>query len=278
MSLWLVLARGPQLIDPSWWQVGAMALPLLVFVALSRRMRLDLEMALLLGVGRTALQLGLLGLLLHQIFALSSWLLILGMLGVMGTIASFTALRLQKVKLRRLVPLIGLTLAIAAGGIVTLLTQGVLRIDPWYDPYYLIPFGGMMLGNGMHVLALALDRLSGELTTRREQVETALALGADPAQAAAPAVRASIRAATLPLVLELSTVGLVQIPGTMSGQLLGGVEPAVAVKYQMLVMYAWVSTGLIAVLLGTRLALREYFTPDWSYGLWAAAPTDSSKS
>lgn len=274
MNLWLVIARGPQLIEPSWLQVGAMALMVLLFVGVSRRLRLGLETPLLMGVSRTALQLGLLGLLLHQIFAMSSWLLILGMLGVMGTIASFTALRLQKVKLRRLIPLIGLTLAIAAGGIVTLLTQGVLGIDPWYDPYYLIPFGGMMLGNGMHVLALALDRLSGELTTRREQVETALALGADPSQAAAPALRAAIRAATLPLVLELSTVGLVQIPGTMSGQLLGGVAPAVAVKYQMLVMYAWVATGLIAVLLGTRLALREYFTSDWSYGAWAAEPRD----
>jgi putative ABC transport system permease protein len=233
-------------------------------------LKLGLEKQLLMGVGRTALQLGLLGLVLKQIFAINIGWVVLAMLSVMGTIASFTALRQQKIRIPALLPYIAVALLLGAGTILALLTQGVLQVDPWYNPYYLIPFGGMLIGNGMHTLALGLDRLSGELTTRREQVETALALGADPAQAAAPAMRAAIRAATLPLVLELSSVGLVQIPGTMIGQLLGGVDPAIAVKYQMLVMYAWVSTGLLASLIGTRLALKEYFTPEWSYGEWIA--------
>lgn len=266
----ILAAAMPSFIDPSWWQVAAMALLALSFCVISWRLKLGLEKQLLIGVGRTALQLGLLGLLLNQIFAIHTGWVVLAMLAIMGTIASFTALRLQKIRIPAMLPAIAIAILLGAGGVMLLLSQGVLQVDPWYDPYYLIPFGGMMIGNGMHVLALALDRLSGELTSRRDQVEAALTLGADPAQAAAPALRAAIRAATLPLVLELSTVGLVQIPGTMSGIILGGVDPAIAVKYQMIVMYAWVSTGLLAVLIGTRLALKEYFTPEWSYGEWIA--------
>lgn len=260
----MLLAAGPVLINPSWAQIALLAGLLAIGAAVSWRLRLGLERPLLLGIGRTALQLGLLGLLLKTIFDIQQGGYVLLLLAVMGAVATLTAWRMLKLRLPGMWLAGAVGIAVGAGGFLTLLTQGVLRVTPWFEPHYLVPLGGMLIGNGMHALVLGLDRLTGELRTRRGAIETALACGATPEQAAAPAIRAAVRAATLPLVLELSTVGLVQIPGTMSGQILGGVDPAIAVKYQMLVMYAWVGTGLTAVLLGTRLAVRRCFTPEWA--------------
>lgn len=253
-----------QLINPTIAQIAMMAGLLALVGVVSWRMGLGLEKALAIGLARCALQLSLLGMVLKSIFAADHWSWVLLALAVMGTVASLTVVRRQKVQVPGLLPVVAGTLVIAVGIVIVYLTQAVLRIDPWFDPHYVIPFTGMMLGNAMNTLALAFDRLAGELKNRQDEIETALALGADPERAARNALRAAVRAAAMPTMMELATVGLVQIPGTMSGQILGGVDPAIAVKYQMLVMFAWAASSTFAVLLGTRWGLRHYFTADLS--------------
>jgi putative ABC transport system permease protein len=112
-----------------------------------------------------------------------------------------------------------------------------LRPDPWYDPRYAIPLLGMILGNCMTGIALGLDTLTTGLMNRRDGVEARLMLGATRWQAARPVTRDALRSALMPIVNSMSATGVVSLPGMMTGQILSGVPPAEAVKYQILVMF-----------------------------------------
>src|ERR1700756_3250124 len=123
-----------------------------------------------------------------------------------------------------------------------------LRPNPWYDPRYAIPLLGMILGNCMTGIALGLDTLSTSLVSRCAGVEAQLMLGATRQQAVAPVTRQALRSALMPTINSMAATGVVSLPGMMTGQILGGVPPAEAVKYQILVMFLIAGgTGLGAV-------------------------------
>jgi putative ABC transport system permease protein len=123
-----------------------------------------------------------------------------------------------------------------------------LRADPWYDPRYAIPLLGMILGNCMTGIALGLDTLTTSLVSHRASVEAQLMLGATRRGAAAPVTREALRSALMPTINSMAVTGVVYLPGMMTGQILGGVPPAEAVKYQILVMFMIAGgTGLGAV-------------------------------
>jgi putative ABC transport system permease protein len=123
-----------------------------------------------------------------------------------------------------------------------------LRPNPWYDPRYAIPLLGMILGNCMTGISLGLDTLTTSLVSRRAAVEAQLMLGATRREAVAPVTRQALRSALIPTINSMSATGVVSLPGTMTGQILSGVPPAEAVKYQILVMFLIAgSTGLGAV-------------------------------
>jgi putative ABC transport system permease protein len=121
----------------------------------------------------------------------------------------------------------------------------VLRLQPWYDPQYLIPLFGMIIGNSMTAAALAADRLNAEMELRRGEVESYLALGASPARASAEPVRRALVAAMIPTLNMLMVVGLVSLPGMMTGQVIAGSSPLTAVRYQIVVVF--MLAGAVAV-------------------------------
>jgi putative ABC transport system permease protein len=124
-----------------------------------------------------------------------------------------------------------------------------LRPNPWYDPRYAIPLLGMILGNCMTGVGLGLDTLTTSLIGRRASVEAQLMLGATRQIAAAPVMREALRSALMPTINSMSATGVVSLPGMMTGQILGGVPPVEAVKYQILVMFLIAGgTGLGAVM------------------------------
>jgi len=124
----------------------------------------------------------------------------------------------------------------------------VLRPSPWYDPRFAIPLLGMVLGNCMTGVSLGLDTLTASLVTRRAGVEAQLMLGASRQVAATPVMREALRSALMPVINSMAATGVVSLPGMMTGQILGGVPPAQAVKYQILVMFLIAGgTGLGAV-------------------------------
>ncbi len=229
----------------------AIAALLVVFNgALSLALGLGIERRLLVAAARMVVQLLLVGLVLEALFKAVSPLATAAAALAMVLFAGREAVARQD---RRLAGWwsygIGTGAMLAAAGVVTVLAlTTALRPQPWYDPRYAIPLLGMVLGNTMTGISLGLNSLTGDLAGARAAIEARLALGADRSQAMLPLVRKSLRAALMPIVNAMAATGLVALPGMMTGQILGGVAPVEAVKYQILIMFLIAGgTGIGAV-------------------------------
>ncbi len=251
---------GPGVTSVSATGLLVCALLVLATIALSRRERLGLERDLVIGAVRTLLQLLLVGYVLGAIFRLDRALVVLGVLAVMLAVAARTAARRVPPPLSGIFPI---TLAaLTASSIVVLLfvTEFVLRVPRWYEPRVVIPLAGMIIGNAMNGAALAAERLAGEVRARRAEIDALLALGATSFRASRSALQASLRAALIPTVNGLMTVGIVHLPGVMTGQILGGASPLLAVRLQIVIMYMLTATVAFASLGTVLLARRRLFT------------------
>ena len=131
--------------------------------------------------------------------------------------------------------------------------------DP--KPRFLVPVGGMVVGNSMTAAAVALNRLGDDMRASAPAIEATLALGATATQAALPVVRSSLRSGMIPLVDSTKTTGLIFFPGTMVGMLLAGADPVDAVRLQLVLLYTLLGSVAIAALIATSLAYRNFFTP-----------------
>ena len=136
---------------------------------------------------------------------------------------------------------------------------GVVGLHPWYDPRYFIPLGGMIMGNSMTSVALGAERLHSGLLGSSAEVEGALMLGATPADAARPFVKHAFGAAVLPTVNSMMGMGIVFLPGMMTGQILAGAEPVEAVKYQILIMGLIMGATTAGTALAVQVACRHLF-------------------
>jgi len=230
--------------------------------------RLRFERSLGIGVLRTVVQLSLVGYFLKWVFHLENmWLIILIMLA-MTAVAVRTAFgRLKKKYPEFQFPL---SISLVIGCVVTtfVVTHLVIAIKPWWRPEYLIPLFGMILGNGMTGVALAGERLQSELEHRKLEIETLLSLGYSSSDAASDVRRVSMRAGLMPTINSMMIVGVVQLPGIMSGQILSGVDPTLAVKYQIMVMFMIAGSSGIASWIFTRLLLKRYFTSSHQLKYW----------
>ncbi len=175
----------------------------------------------LYGLGRMVAQLALVGYTLTFLFGTDHPAIVLGALAIMLSAAGWISLRPIAQRRRSIYP--HALAAIGAAGLSTLtvVTQGVLAADPWHDPTVLIPLGGMVFAAAMNAVSLSAERLDAELARGAEYL------------AARPI---AMRSALIPQVNSLFAVGLVSLPGMMTGQILSGVSPLIAVRYQIMVM------------------------------------------
>lgn len=188
----------------------------------------------LYALARMVLQLVLIGYVLIYIFESRQPAVVLAVLGTMMLAASYIALRTVAPNRRRFFGSALFSIAVGGGGTLALVTQGVLRIDPWYDPSVLIPLGGMIFAASMNAIALAAERRENELMR-----------GASEETAAADAFHTAL----IPIMNSLFAVGLVTLPGMMTGQILSGVSPLIAARYQIMVMaMIFGATGLSALI------------------------------
>lgn len=218
------------------WQLAMATGFILISAGLSLALSLGFVRSLLVATVRTYLQLIALGLVLGWIFSVNQWWLVLPILAVMILMGARTAMSRARGAPPRLYPRI-LNAVFLSGVTVTFaVTALVVRVDPWYDARYVIPIAGMVVGNSMNGLALGLERLFSNLRNRGNEIHALLALGATPWEAALPSIRASLTAGLIPTLNSMNAVGIVFIPGMMTGQVLAGVDPSIAASYQIVVM------------------------------------------
>lgn len=244
-------------IEVSLEEVAASLVLVGVAVAISRWRRAGLEADIGIAVLRSFLQLTAIGFVITAIFDVDSLLLVLGLLAVMVGFGAFTAGGRARHVPGALVPL-ALALSISAAATLGLVLA--LGIFP-ATPRYLVPVGGMVIGNAMTASAVALDRLGDEMRSGAARIEATLALGASSRQAAAPTVRRALRSGTIALVDSTKTTGLIFFPGTMVGMLLAGADPTDAVRLQLILLYLLLGAVAISALVSTTLAYRNFFTP-----------------
>lgn len=231
-------------------------------IALSRLSKIELEGQLLIAAGRAILQLLVVGYVLALIFALNNPLAVLGLLGIMITIASIVAKNRINQKIKGLFPIVSGSLLISTFLTLSYVLALIIQPDRWYDPQYLIPLTGMILGNAMNSASLAGERLSSMIEQNRLSVETHLCLGATPKQAISSYQKDAIRASLIPTLNQMMIVGLVSLPGMFTGQVLAGGDPLNAASYQILILFMIAFTNLLTAILVTEGVYRRFFNPN----------------
>jgi len=248
-------------IELSYVQVGIAAALILVNGAISVALRLGMARPLAVASIRTVVQLLLIGLVLDWVFQFSTWYLVTAMMIAMTLIAGIAAVqrttrRHPGIWIDSIVSVWASSWIITAFAVFAVLQQ----VEPWYNPQYTIPLLGMVLGNTLTGVSLGLGRLSEELTARRDQVEMLLSLGATRWEAARGAVKQAVRTGMIPMINSMMVVGLVSLPGMMTGQLLSGVvEPIDAVLYQIVIMFLIASATALGTVSAVLLSFLRLF-------------------
>ena len=245
-------------------EIGVMELALATgFVGVSGMLafwfQLGLTRTLVVATLRTYLQLAALGIVLGWVLSISTPWLVAGILAVMILTAGYTALGRISERGRWVflanyggIFLSGITVTFAV-------TALLIRVEPWYNPRYVLPIAGMVLGNAMNGIALAQERLFEGLRARRGEVMLRLSLGATSWEAALPVLQGAFRAGMIPTLNSMATVGIVFIPGMMTGQVLAGIDPAVAAGYQIVVMLMLSAATALGITVSLSLAYRHAF-------------------
>jgi putative ABC transport system permease protein len=223
--------------------------------AISAWQRLGLESDMTVATVRSFLQLIAVGYVLNYIFGGHGWLTVLAVAVMIGVAGLTSRSRAKQV------PWSG-TIALAAIATATAATLGVLvmlRIVPT-SARAIIPLGSMIISGAMNTTSLVMGRLRDDLASNRREIEARLSLGQTSRQASLPWVRSALRSGMLPSVDSTKVVGLVALPGAMTGMILAGASPLTAVRVQLVVMYMLLGGTAFAALVAAHLTRRRLFT------------------
>jgi len=227
----------------------------LVSIVFSHHQKLKLEKEIIIGIVRAVIQLVAVGYVLEYIFGLKSPIFTTLLILFMICNAAFNAAkRGQDIKDGVLISFI----SISAGTILTLsilVFSGAIK----YEPYQMIPVSGMIISNAMVALGLCFKHMSNDFNNKREEVETKLSLGADTLTSSIEIIRDSIRTGMIPTIDSAKTLGIVTLPGMMTGLILAGTSPIIAIRYQIMVTFMLLSTTAIASFVACYLSYRKFF-------------------
>lgn len=225
-------------------------------------LRLRLERQLLIASVRTVVQLLLIGWLLRWVFARQRWTEVLLLMALMSTVAGIAAVRRTKRRFSGIWP-IGLAAVAGSAWVVTGIALAAVIDSQFVHSHpaqYAVPLLGMVLGNTLTGISLGLDRLTGGLVSERDAVELRLSLGATRWEAALPMIQDAVRTGMIPIINSMMVVGIVSLPGMMTGQILAGVkDPMSAVRYQIVIMFLIAAAVALGVTGVTLLSYRRLF-------------------
>ncbi len=243
--------------SPTFLQVLLAAVLVAIAIGVARWWRIPVAKEMALGSVRSFIQLLAVGYALEVIFDLESlWLIALAILIMMTVGAHAASGRVKQV--RHVFPIT--FSAMIFGSLVTLATMLVLNIIP-LEARYVIPLAGMIISNSMNASALTIDRLASDLKSNRLAIETALSLGKNWREASCHFQQKAVRTGMISILNFMKTVGIVALPGAMTGMILGGAEPLEAVLLQVIVGYMLLSAVTITSIVAVELTVRKFFTP-----------------
>jgi putative ABC transport system permease protein len=239
-------------------QVAGSLVLVAIAIGASYWRRAELEDDIAIAVIRSFVQLTAVGYVIQGIFNSDSLWLVVALLAFMVVFGAWTARGRAKGVPNVFVPLL---LALGTAAVVTLALVLVLNVfEP--KPRFLVPVGGMVIGNAMTSASVALNRLADEIHGQAGLIEATLALGATARQATTRAFARSMRSGLIPLIDQTKTTGVVFFPGTMVGALLGGASPISAVRLQLILLWTLMGAAAISALIATSLAQQRFFTAD----------------
>ncbi len=232
---------------------------LLIPLGVSKYLQLNLSKAILTAVSRMTIQLFLVGIFLKYIFYLNNMWLNLGWLLLMTFTAVFSALNRSKLKLTFIFLPVLISFIISTFSILFYFNFFILRLDYLFDARYLIALGGMLLGNILSVNIIVINSFYQSLHSSTKVYLYRLALGANQLEALLPFIRRSFRLTLTPILAKTATYGIVALPGMLTGQILGGSSPETAIRYQIAIMIAIFTAGVLSIILTFILATRKSF-------------------
>jgi putative ABC transport system permease protein len=238
---------------------------LLVPVLISHYLDLKLISSTVESVIRMVLQLVFAGIFLTFLFDLNNALLNILWVLVMVFVASHTVLKNAELKIRHLIPSMVASLALTNYALLLYFNSFIIDLNDLFEARYFIPIAGMMLGNSLRANVVAMDNFCTEIQRNENRYLFRLSMGAEKTEALIPYLRKSIRVALKPTIANMATIGIVFIPGMMTGQILAGASPMVAIEYQIAIMLAIYVTTMVNVLLGILVLMRRGFD---EYGMF----------
>lgn len=220
---------------------------------------LGLNRDITIGALRTVSQLFLMGYALTFIFKAESLPLTVGIFVVMVVSAVFIVK--GRVRERDVPYLLPTFLTMVTSYFLTALfvSYAIVGVTPWWEPRYFIPTAGMVIGNSMSALAISIERLFSQMRQQRDLIEMKLSLGADFREASSEIFRSAVKAGMIPSINAMMGVGLVFLPGMMSGQILAGTDPLIAIRYQIVVMFMLVGSTALSSIIVMLVIRRRCF-------------------
>jgi putative ABC transport system permease protein len=239
--------------------VAVASLLVLLSAGASIALHLRVHRQVLWAAGRMIVQLLLVGLVLRLVFRAGSPIATVGIVVLMiAAAAREVAVRpSQRLKGWANYRIGAMVVGASSIATVALALLTAIRPTPWFDPRYAIPLMGIVLGSVLNSASLSLDSFFGGLVAGRAAIEARLALGATMREACAELIRSSIRRGLIPLINQMSAAGIITLPGIMTGQLLAGMDPLEAVKYQILLLFLLTGAGALAAAGAVYLAARS---------------------
>lgn len=228
--------------------------------AISFAYGLRIEKSLAMAALRMILQLAAVAVILRFIFAQASPLWSIAFAALMAAASLLEIIMRQQARFKSIpAQLLSASPAFLSGLATTLIALAIIQPDPWYAPRFLLPILGMLVGNALTGVGLVLDTLTSAALRERAVIESRLALGETRYKAFEDIVRRTLKTAMMPLLNAMAAAGIVSLPGMMTGQILAGIDPIEAAKYQILIMFLIAGSTALAVL-AAALAAVHYVT------------------
>lgn len=248
-------------VDISWPILGLFFSTLSIPLLIGRYYQLGIAKDTLISVGRMSVQLIFIGIYLEYLFELNHSGVNIAWLLVMTAIGSSAIIDKTKLPKKAMFAPVFAGLSIGLAPMLAAICLVVVKPTPLYSAQYLIPLAGMLLGNSIGGNIVALQNLFTAITERHEEYEAAISLGASPKYATLPFLREAMQKSLAPTLASMATTGLVTLPGMMTGQILGGANPIIAIKYQLMIMIAIFVMMSVSVCICLNLAIKTAIHP-----------------